>query len=150
MLDLFNSEKNSSTFLEFNNVADIPIGGFSNIEKENIELKKANITIKRNTNLVSDILYFSRKNLYEHKSSRLFSFFEDTKIYVPDENVMKLKFQKLLSYKNGFFTYDLSQKITKRAYQREYIYKVTGIRLITDREKAYLIYPNGMGRIYSK
>lgn len=150
MLDLFNSEKNSSIFLEFNNVADIPMGGFNDIDKGKHEFKKALITIKRSTNLVSDLLYFYRENQYQHNSRKIFSFFEDTKIYVPDQKVMKLKIKRLQSHKDGFFTYLLSQKITKYAYQREYIYRVDNIRLITDRKTAYLIYPNGMGRIYSR
>ena len=157
---MFNSEKNSSPFLEFNKVADLDIGGFQNLDNKNVVFKNCKVQIKRSSNLISDVFYISRENKYDVTggNNRLFSFFGDTStdLYVPDgksskeKTSMKLTIKELLSYKNGMFTYNLNQKISVTNSYRKIVYKVKNIRLITNNEIAYLIYPNGMGRIYKK
>ncbi len=157
MLDFLNSKKNSSLFFKFSKVADIDIGGFNNLEKNNLKFQNSKITIRRNTNLISDVLYFFRENKYKTSDNYIFSFFgPSTKIYVPDgkdsDSVgeMKLDIIELISFKKGFFTYELKQKICTGNYNTIYTYKVKSIKLIISEEIGYLIYPNGMGRIYKK
>ncbi|WP_157812179.1 hypothetical protein [Polaribacter sp. ALD11] len=146
--------------MKFSKVADIEKGGFTNLEINDLEFKESKIIVKRSTNLVSDVLYFTRDNQYETKSSNSFSFFGNDSIivepYISDgqysNSICEMKFDliELVTFKDGFYTYDLKQKIVVETSSRKYIYKVKKIYLITNMEVAYLIYPNGMGRIYKK
>jgi len=128
-----------------------------------VEFRESKIIINRNTNLVSDVLYFTRENLYKTKvNPPLFSFFgygsvnSSNKVYVPDgpksneKTTMKLSFVELVSFKDNFFTYKLKQKIIVHSSKVDYTYKIDNIKLITNHKIAYLVYPNGMGRIYKE
>ena len=128
--------------------------GFKNFKEQKLTKLISNIVIERKTSIFENKISIKRKDEYSIKPEWGFSFFEDFKPKIPDNQNSELNSKMVLHItevrqsQNSAIVFVLRQKYDQHTAKDIRTFKFNNIKLIIKKNEAYLIYPNGMGRLY--
>ncbi|MEN3324808.1 hypothetical protein VP395_13805 [Mariniflexile soesokkakense] len=125
--------------------------GFKDLDLSKLKKLSSKIVIERHIYTTSpDRIVIHRFDEVENPSGlRFFKPLEvPDKVNKDRKSTIELKITAPTTVKNSNMVYTLSQNITIYEGSASTLYKLKGIKLIISDVEAYLVYPNGMGRIY--
>ncbi|WP_340201667.1 hypothetical protein [Ascidiimonas sp. W6] len=139
----------------YNSFYMIPKGGFENLKELNLVKMNSNIIIERKVSLFENKVIITRLDQDKYRPQNSSSFFFGSEPEVPDDSnsdlnsKMDLRITDIASFPNFKISYFLKQTFEQyHGSNSKTRYKFQKIKLLVNNEEAYLIYPNGMGRIY--